>query len=177
MTKSGRDRPIYRGQGSIAYTAAARTVHLVGQNPDKLEERVVVTIKNNLAPLAPALAFELRDGRFSWLGETAVTAEQLLAPTAGDEGGALAKAEDFLCQVLKEGSLASLSVRKEAEEAGLAWRTVLRAKAKLGVVARRVGQDGKHGGGTWYWELPIKSAKSDGGGFGILNPDGPWGEV
>src|SRR3989442_136267 len=58
LTKGARDRAIYRGQGSIAYTAAARVVHLVGVDPNNDKQRVIACIKNNLALHPPALAFE-----------------------------------------------------------------------------------------------------------------------
>ncbi|PIT98296.1 MAG: hypothetical protein COT71_01335 [Candidatus Andersenbacteria bacterium CG10_big_fil_rev_8_21_14_0_10_54_11] len=67
LTKSARDRAIYRGQGSIAYTAAARIVHLVGMNPDDKTKRVVVPIKNNLAPLEQGIEFQIEDGCFYWV--------------------------------------------------------------------------------------------------------------
>jgi hypothetical protein len=44
-----------------------------------------------------------------------------------------------------------------AREAGLAWRTVERAKHSLGVEATRVG--GAAGDGQWWWRLP--PAKTD----------------
>ncbi len=50
LTKGGRDKAIYRGLGGIGYTAAARSVLLVGKNPNHPTERVVVCIKHNLAP-------------------------------------------------------------------------------------------------------------------------------
>ena len=43
-------------------------------------------------------------------------------------------------------------VRSQAEEAGLSWTTVRRAKAKLGVKAEREGGFG--GAGRWIWKLP-----------------------
>src|SRR5439155_4738624 len=55
LNKSSRDRAIYRANGSVAYIGAPRVVHLVGLNPDNERERVIVCIKNNLAPTPSAL--------------------------------------------------------------------------------------------------------------------------
>jgi len=159
LTKGGRDKAIYRGQGNIAYTAAARVVFLVGENPDDRGERVMICIKNNLAPLPPALAFELTEGRFLWRGITDVTAAALLRPDA-DEGerGALAEAEDFLRQLLADGPVEVKRVGEERREAGITERTLDRAKAILGVRSERQG--GIASKGQWAWVLP-KGANQD----------------
>lgn len=158
LTKSQRDRAIYRGQGSIAYTAAARVVHLVGQHPQHAQQRVVACIKNNLAPLPPALAFEIDElSRFRWLGETDVTPAALLAPEKADDSGALADAKTFLQEELKEGSVATTELKKRATDAGLAWRTVERAKHLLGIAKHRTGFGP---GGYWEWSLPKTAADS-----------------
>ena len=152
LTKGTRDKAIYRGQGNIAYTAQARVVFLVGVNPDDERERVMACIKNNLAPLPPALAFELVDGRFLWRGETAVTPAALLAPDRGDEDrSALAEAKDFLADLLADGPVEVKQVQAAARAAGLAWRTIERAKAALGVKAHR---EGFGPGGRSVWEMP-----------------------
>ena len=155
LTKSGRDRAIYRGQGSIAYMAAARVVLLVGKNPDNEQERVVACVKNNLAPHPPSLAFEISDGRFLWRGESPVTAVALLAPEKSDEErSALQEAKDFLRDLLVDGPKASDEVKHEAKSAGISSSTLKRAKVALGVQSER-SQDGFGGAkGHWEWVLP-----------------------
>src|SRR5438876_11034801 len=60
----------------------------------------------------------------------------------------------------------SRDVEPAAEQAGIARRTLFRAKHRLHVVAERVGGYGQKG--KWYWRLPAaakgatKSATSDG---------------
>jgi hypothetical protein len=160
LTKGGRDRPIYRGQGSIGYTAAARVVLLVGQNPDNERERVLVPVKNNLAPMPPAVAFEIKDGRFLWRGETPVTAEALLAPKGGDEERSeLDEAIAFLEQALHDGPRKVKELFREANDAGISESTLKRAKRKRGVECRR-RQEGFGGAkGYWEWCLPSQSAQ------------------
>jgi len=152
LTKSPRDRAIYRGQGSIAYCAAARTVHLVGVNPNDPTERVITCIKNNLAPEPPSLAFEITEGRFLWRGETSVSAAALLAPDSGpEERGALAEAQDFLRDLLTAGAVDAEEGWRQARKLGIAERTLKRARAALGIKARR---EGFGPGGRWVWEAP-----------------------
>lgn len=155
LTKSPRDRAIYRGLGTIGYTAAARVVHLVGVNPKKPQERVITCIKNNLALHPPAIAFEVTgDGCFYWKGETDVTAETLLGPEpSGEERGALGEAEAFLRVALLEGPRKVEDLKKEAKDAGIAPRTLERAKYSLGISSRKEGGTGE----PWTWGLPDHS--------------------
>jgi hypothetical protein len=161
LTKGSRDRAIYRGQGNIAYTAAARVVLLVGVNPDDGTEHVIVPIKNNLAPLATAMSFELVDGRFLWKGETRLTAEQLLAPDSqGEERTARDAAVEFLSDALADGARPTVEVYREANAMGIAKRTLERAKASLGIVARPRYQEGKRGAQRWHWSLPLAGSST-----------------
>jgi len=66
LNKGNRDKSIYRGGGSIDFTAAARSVLLVGVDPSDNRRRAVVQIKNNLAPLAEPVGFTIEDGEFAW---------------------------------------------------------------------------------------------------------------
>jgi len=162
LTKSARDKAIYRGQGSIAYTAAARVVFLVGVNPDDQRERVMVCLKNNLAPLPVALAFELSEGQFLWRGETSISAAALLMPDGDDgERTALAEAQEFLRDLLADGPVEAEEVEKQRRRAGVAEPTLRRAKATLGVRSRREG--GIAGGGRWLWAY-------DGNPPKVINP-------
>src|SRR5262249_44523959 len=65
-------------------------------------------------------------------------------------------------------------VTKEAHEAGIADRTLRRARAALGVVAQRVGERGARGGGYWTWELPDAGASMNkGANPSMVGPLGP----
>ena len=148
LTKSGRDSPLMRGLGSIGYTGAARTVHLVGKNPQNESERVIICIKNNLAPDTPAIAFEITpDRQFHWKGETALTAADLfaLAPETDDKTD-LDDAKEFLESILADGPKAAGKTIKEARKAGIAERTLRRAREAMGIHPRKESD-------SWVWEL------------------------
>jgi hypothetical protein len=157
LTKGRRDHAIYRGQGSIAFAAAARSILLVGESPETPGLRVVVQIKGNLAPRGPSLGFSLDGGRFAWTGEVDIDADALLAPDAPyGEHATQADAEGLLREVLAGGPVAVRHIEAEARAAGLSWRTVERAKATLGIRASRA-QEGFGGGkGYWTWALPAQ---------------------
>ncbi len=155
LTQSQRDRPIYRGQGGIAYAAAARVVLLAGINPANSSEGVLATLKCNLAPKAPSLTFSIVDGRFIWGTETDITPAALLAPDTPDEERITREdAESFLRELLADGPVAAKEALAEARAACISERTLNRAKAALGVKTEREGEAGRRGGGTWYWRLP-----------------------
>src|SRR5258708_10451109 len=65
LTKGSRDKAIYRGQGSIGYTAAARIVLLAGQEVNNGGRRVMMPIKCNLAALADPITYSIEAGRLA----------------------------------------------------------------------------------------------------------------
>jgi hypothetical protein len=151
ITKSERDRALYRAQGSIAYVAAARAVHLVGVNPADERERALVCLKNNLGPKPTALAFEITDDGFRWCGESTLTEADLLAPDQGAKGpSALDRAKAFLRQLLANGPVESKVVQAATTAAGISEKTLQRAKEALRVEAIRTGFGP---GGSWAWAL------------------------
>jgi len=89
--KSGGTKAIYRGGGSIAFTAAARSVLMTGVNPDNPNERVLAPVKCNLSLTPPSLLYCLESEgdivRVRWLGPTDHTADRLLASADVPENG------------------------------------------------------------------------------------------
>ena len=80
LGKSQADRAIYRGLGSIDFTAAARSVLLAGQDPNDPAKRALIHTKSSLAETGASIGYELRDGQFLWAGISELTAGQVLAP-------------------------------------------------------------------------------------------------
>lgn len=163
LRKTAADgNPLYRGGGSIGIIGAARAGLLVARDPDDPsgQRRIVAATKQNLAPEPPALAFTLEvpagadHPRLAWHGVTDHRAVDLLrVPDAGDAAPERREAEQFLAALLAAGPVAARQVEAEAAEAGIAWRTVQRAKASLGV--RSVRPDGFTG--PWAWALPDRT--------------------
>jgi len=155
--------------GSIDLVAAARVVIIVAPDPDDQapnpnnRRRIACVAKSNVGASPDPVAFTLWEGRFGWdptpvLG--GLTAEALLeTPPAGtEERGALEEAVGFLREALAEGPRTAKEIRREAREAGIADRTLARAKAILGVKSRKTT-----GGGPWTWELDGPRAMHDQG--------------
>ncbi|MDX6693212.1 MAG: hypothetical protein QOF02_815 [Blastocatellia bacterium] len=149
----GGGHALNAGIGSIDFTAAARSVLLVGRDPDEEQRRAVVQTKNNLAPHGEAIGYKLEDSQFFWTGVSDLTAERILA-AASDEGerSTITEAEDFLRTALSSGGRDSKAIKDEAKQAGISEATLRRAKTRLKVQAKKVGLPGSHFQ-KWVWEL------------------------
>lgn len=159
LSKTTVGNPLYRGGGSIGIMGAARAGLIVGKDPEDPtgEQRVLAVTKCNLAAPPPGLAYRLAaDGpvRVEWLGQTALTADALLAaPPGGEERTALADAEAFLRAFLADGPVEAKTIQARAREAGIAEPTLRRAKARVGVEAFLTGFGAA---GRWHWRLPLR---------------------
>ena len=114
---------------------------VVGKDPQDENRRVLASTKNNLAKSPKSLMFTLEEAengavRVNWLGDSEVSAKDLLA-TQQDQEHADARSEaiEFLNDVLCEGPVPASQVKEEAEDSGISERTLWRAKKVLGVVA------------------------------------------
>ena len=131
---------IYRAMGSLAFTAAARTVHLVVRDPEDPERRLIVPIKNNLGQDRTGFGFTLG---LTADGETAVQWESNPTPESADalldrlsrprsdaaSPSRLNEAVAWLRQTLGQGPVASHELADAAEAQGITARTLKRARS------------------------------------------------
>jgi len=154
LNKSTGGPAIYRGAGSIGIAGAARSVLLVGMDPDDEEHRrrVLLSQGSNVAEDPPALAYELVTAeehgcaRVRWMGRSEHTTGSLLA-VSSEERTALAEAADILADILSDEPVGAKDVQGRAADAGISGATLRRAKDRLGV--RSVKRAGR-----WVWTLP-----------------------
>jgi hypothetical protein len=166
LNKMGQGPAIYRSMGSLAFAATARSVLAVLADPFDPNQRVLVTLKCNLASRSEGIRFEIvaapdaaRDPAVAsspvvcWKKSPVyLTADEILAATQSAAiGPALDEACEWLQTTLADGPEPAIELKRRAKEDGIHERTLLRAKARLGVVASRTGY-GLHG--TWSWQLP-----------------------
>jgi hypothetical protein len=162
VTKSERRKAIHAAGGSIGITGAARAEFLVAEDPDDDTRRVFASVKNNLAPTPPSLSFRLESAavdspkglcsvaRVRWLGESKLTADELVSTTDPDERSALEDAKAFLrAQIGAGGERLAEDVMQEARRIGYAEKTLRRAKSALKIKSTRRGFQG-----PVYWTLP-----------------------
>lgn len=162
LNKSSGASALYRGGGSIGITGAARSVLLVAPDPEDEERCILAVSKSNLAPIPPALAYQLVSdpafdcARVDWHGPTDHRAADLLsAPQTDETRGAMAEAADFLRDLLGSGPMTAADAERERRQAGISEATLRRARQALGVVSEREGGIGS--AGRWVWRLEAKA--------------------
>ena len=158
--RNNEGNSLYRVTASLDFTAAARSVLVVGRNPDDAERRVLASGKSNLSAPATSVGFHFtEDGTFTWeQGAIDVDANSLLATSTqdGEDRSALAEARDFLLDVLSGGSVKYGEIKRQASQVGFQIHNLRRAKRALHIRAVRISE-GNEGNGAWAWELPDRS--------------------
>ena len=140
--------------GSRAFTGIARSVWHLSLDSENRDRRLLLPGKSNLAAEATGLAFAINGepARVQWEPDPVeMTADEALAHENGAtvEHSAVGEATDWLRETLSNGPRLSREIKQDAKRDGIAWRTVERARAKLGVCT---GPDGFRG--CWVWTLP-----------------------
>ena len=150
LSKQSGGKAIHRGLGSVDLTGAVRSEILAGSLPDEPGTRALVHIKTNVGREGNTLGYSIDGaGRFAWTGESSLTAADLLAAPAGPGDRKLAEASEWLTEKLKTGTHEQREIRELAEQAGITYATLRRAKNALQV---RPHKDGMRG--PWMWSLP-----------------------
>lgn len=147
--KSGGGKAMYRGQGSIDFTATARSVLALGESPDDPTIRVMAQSKNSLAPFGTSQTFQLLDDVFRWCGVCELDADSLAAIQPNKRQHQRQSSMEWLKAYLKEGPQPATSIMAAAEALKMSDRTLNRAKAALGILSSK---DKKTG--AWHWRLP-----------------------
>jgi hypothetical protein len=154
-TKNESANPIYRGAGSIAMIALARSALLVDSDPgsDDPHCHVLVQIKANLSTAVPLAYRTVKSNEgiaIEWLGPSKLTAQDL-AHGGQAPRSRLWEAACVLYGILSDGPVWSQDAIRAAAAAGIAKHTLDRSKRVLGVVCRKCGS-GR--GSKWVWKLP-----------------------
>jgi hypothetical protein len=158
---------LYRGGGSIGYTAASRASFLVAADPSDPDARILAPVKCNLALKPKALKFRtvkyaLADAidtqKIEWLGSIDISANDLLqAQASGPRGPRPDKTEaakELVRVALADGEQhASRPIIEDAKQQGISFGTLSNAAKSLGVRKQKGGFEG-----GWAWSLPQPSA-------------------
>jgi hypothetical protein len=152
---SGETNALYRGMGSIAFVAAARSSWLVTPDPAVKDRRLFTDVKvTNKKEDVGGMAFRVGPtvpGAFSWEKDRVdLTADQALRAGQGPIGPrapARAEAREFLRDLLKNGPVDAVVALDRADAAGLCRRTVMTEKKALGIESKRIG--GRSGKSVW----------------------------
>jgi hypothetical protein len=164
LNKAAGGKAIYRAMGSLAYVAAARVGWVVAKDKDDPQRRLLLPVKNNLAPDAGGLAYRLSPaGPHAPCGSAVVAwepgrvdmdaDEALEAGRRGGGGGdgesggggdglsmpRRNRADDFLEERLAKGPVPAAAVFRDAVGAGLTERMLREARKRLGVRTEKQG--------------------------------------
>jgi hypothetical protein len=143
------------GLGSIDFHAAARSVLLVGKDPDDESKRALCQTKNNLAAFGEPQGYTIEGGQFRWTGASDLTARRILSfESDTDERDAQAEAVEFLRDALKDGARPAKEVKAEAKQADLSEQNLRTARARLGIKPTKEGGEFGGKGARWMWKLP-----------------------
>jgi len=139
----GRGKAQHKGLGSVDIVNAVPSVLLLGRaeglEPD---ERAISHLKGNFTELGSTLIFRLNktDG-FQWRGESDITPDDIInynAKKEKEDKSKIGEAADFLSEILADGALPTAEAIELAEEAGIAKRTLERARKDMGIKSKKV---------------------------------------
>lgn len=161
LTKSTKEKALYRGQGSISFAGLARVVMTVGVVPEEPDIRAMAITKINVARPPRALTFTIeslpdsgkdRDrSRFVWGDFQDFMADDLLAAPSKSNNSEKEDATAFLEAQLDEGPLELDKLERMAEKRSIGKRALEKAAEGLGVVKQSKGF-GK--AKRMFWSLP-----------------------
>jgi putative DNA primase/helicase len=167
LNKGQGTDPLQRLGGSIGIPAAARSVLLLGRDPDDPDgeqgsQRVLAHVKSNVSELSPSLRFNVEaamagstcveTARIVQAGVSRYTGSDLLVSDRRERGSKLAEAVAFLDRALAESARPVQELKAEAKEFGITEQTLARAKQKLGVDSVKLDF-----GRGWAWRSPEKA--------------------
>ncbi|SEH10161.1 AAA family ATPase [Thermoleophilum album] len=188
LRKGGAADALDRVSGSIAFTAAARSVLAFGRAPNDEDgpSRVLAHAKCNVGPLSPSLAYKVEgcevraDGgeviptsRVVLVGECETSAAELLSAPTVEPRTEIEAAAEWLADELGDGEWhPTAEIRQAAKAADIAWRTVGRARERLDVETARFAPPGSSRA-VGHWRLPaVPSAPGTAGVARQPNPHG-----
>jgi len=153
LSKSNRPA-LYRPNGSIAFTAAARAVWFFAKNPDDPAQHLMLPGKSNLAREQKGLSYTLIEGEpdivaVAWGEAVSMSADAVLDLEDTEERSERMEAMEWLKEQLAAGPVPAKQVQADAKDAGHFPSTLKRAKKSLGVISEK---GAFHQG--WSWRLP-----------------------
>lgn len=152
----------YRLLGSVDFTAAVRSVLMVGRTKDDPHVRVVAQGKSNLAPTGRSIVFRLdQEHGFSWEGFCDVSAEELGNGACAGAVDKTTQAVELLKEMLSHEEVPTTILFEKAASLGISERTMKKAKQISGATSVKKG-------GQWFSSLATDSVGENQEGRGAM---------
>lgn len=161
LTK-GNGSAMYRGQGSIAFSGAARVVMSVGVDPNDTETRVMAVTKINFAKAPQALSFRIEERKhgkseFVWGEFSDLTAQEIMdaatnARAEGKVGDSMQEAMEFLESTITGVAVEVDKLYRMAEKRSISRKMLDRAASKMDVTRKKTGMSER-------WSIPDDEKK------------------
>lgn len=146
-----------RAMGSVGFISASRATFVVSEDKEDPRRYLFTPDKANLGAKQKGCAFvietvgisgNLTSTCCSWEETTHdITADEALSPRETEKGRPPSKINDaieLINKLLENGPIEATKIKLCAEEQGISWRTMARAKKQLGIVSKEVN-------GGWVW--------------------------
>jgi RecA-family ATPase len=151
LNKNSGNSAMYRGQGSIDFSATCRSGFIFARDPENSDRRLMSHYKSSLAKTQPTLEYFIDDdGSFRWGIESGESADDIVAPSKDRdrESAKVKQAKEFLEKCLEFGPMPSIDVKEKADRKGISWRTLRRAQQELNIKPSKERLTG-----AWWWRL------------------------
>jgi hypothetical protein len=153
-SKNGSGRALYKGQGSIDFTAAVRSELMAGETTAGM--KALVHIKAGVGPLGRSQGYEIsgvtplgaiaKAGYFHYTGDSDIKSDDIMEVVKPDR--AKDRAVEFLREALADGPRLATDITEEAEQSGISDRTLRPARETLRIKPYRITVPG-----PWNWAL------------------------
>jgi KaiC/GvpD/RAD55 family RecA-like ATPase len=152
LRKTGAANAMYRAIGSTAFTAVARVVLTIANDPAVEGRRLLLPAKMTLRSAPTGRAFRIEDGRLQWEPELLFQSAgdlQTVLPARDPKSDPRREAKKWLIAQLTEKPLPAELLQQRAREHRIPWMVLWSAKRDAQVRAYKDGQQNR-----WYWKLP-----------------------
>ncbi|MBR3143065.1 MAG: AAA family ATPase [Clostridiales bacterium] len=148
LNKSGGQKELYRGIGSIDLVASARSVLQVERKADDNAIRIVHHIKSSAVPNGRDFSFEIRPNTgFRWIDTGGAEKEAKEEPVLDLPRNKHELAALLITKALEKGPVESKEIHRLMAEYRIGEKTMNDAKIALGIKPYRKMRQ-------WYWVMP-----------------------
>lgn len=163
LNKGVNSDPLRRVGGSIGFTAEARSVLLLANDPDSPAQRgrrILAHAKSNFGPLTESRLIQLHtsdhgNAFVEEIGNTDLTAADLLVVEEPEPRNKRLEAIEFLTKELANGQRLAREVLASARQLGISETTLHRARKDLGVRSTKIDLT------QWAWQLPSTPSEDE----------------